>query len=287
MTSTTSTNDTGNSPGELYIVATPIGNLDDITLRAIETLNKVDEIICEDTRHSQRLLTHLNINKKLISLHSFNESYKSTLLLEKLIQGKKLGLISDAGTPLISDPGFPLVQLAQEHSIPVIPIPGACALITALQASGMPANKFSFEGFLPAKSKARLTALSLIQNEERTVVFYESPHRILESLADIKQVFGFDRHCVIAKELTKSFENFITGSIEDVETTLAETPELQKGEFVILIAGEKKRSTDDEKIRKLLKIFLDEGISLKSAAALASKITNCKKNHAYQLALKL
>ncbi len=271
----------------LYIVATPIGNLKDISQRAIETLGQVDEIIAEDTRHSKRLLDHLGINKPMTSLHIYNESGKSYKLIEKLKSGLTAALISDAGTPLISDPGFPLIRLARKENIPIFTIPGPCALIAALCASGIACDKFIFEGFLPAKEKARLNALEHIAREHRTLVFYESPHRLIECLINMEQVFGASRNIVVAKELTKTHETFFSGDIALVIDILKKNEDKIKGEFVIVAEGAPKHQTSEEEVLHLLHLFLEEDISVKQAAHLTAKISGCKKNYAYDLALAL
>lgn len=271
--------------GQLYIVASPIGNLGDISERAINTLKKVDLIICEDTRHSQRLLNHLNISKPMHCLHVFNESNKSQFLIDKLTTGMDLALISDAGTPLISDPGFPLIRMARRHGINIVPIPGPCALITALCAAGLPTNKFIFEGFLPHKQTARLNTLMPLIKEQRTLIFYETPHRLLDALKDIQQVFGQEREVVVAKELTKSYETFYCGSPHDILTQLQSSNNTLKGEYVIMLQGAPKKENADEKINNVIGLLLEEGLSVKKAANLTAKILGCKKNHAYDLAL--
>ena len=192
--------------GILYIVATPIGNLGDITQRALETFETVDLIAAEDTRHSGLLLSHYGIKKPFFALHDHNEQQKAAVLVEKLQQGMNIALISDAGTPLISDPGFHLVRHCRQASIQVVPIPGACAAITALCASGIASDRFCFEGFLPAKSKSRCDKLEVLAEEPRTLIFYESTHRILETLADMQTIFGEERYIVMARELTKTWE---------------------------------------------------------------------------------
>jgi 16S rRNA (cytidine1402-2'-O)-methyltransferase len=270
--------------GQLFIVASPIGNLDDISQRAIKTLASVDLIICEDTRHSSRLLNHLDISKPMHSLHVFNEGNKSQFLLDKLAEGLNLALISDAGTPLISDPGFPLIRLARLHGVTIVPIPGPCALVTALCAAGLPTNKFIFEGFLPAKQTARINALTPLLKEQRTLIFYEAPHRLVDTLKDMSQVFGPDRETSIAKELTKSYETFFCGPLSEMIETLSNNKKI-KGEYVIMLQGAPKKANFDDKIITVIQLFLDEGMSVKKAASLTAKIMNCKKNHAYELAL--
>jgi 16S rRNA (cytidine1402-2'-O)-methyltransferase len=269
--------------GSLYIVATPIGNLNDITARAIQTLSEVDLIAAEDTRHSRRLLQHLGINTSLVALHEHNERTDSSKLIGQLLQGQSIALISDAGTPLISDPGYHLVHTARQKGITIIPIPGPCALITALSASGLPTDRFVFEGFLPAKSSARVHRLTELQHESRTLIFYESPHRVLETLANMQTVFGHDREIVIARELTKLFETIIGGKIGE----LIKQPIEQRGEFVLLVKGAAHQEEPLEiEARRILEALLAE-LPLKQAVSLAAQISGIKKNQLYDLALKM
>lgn len=269
----------------LYIVATPIGNLDDITLRAINTLKQVDLIAAEDTRHSGLLLQHLGIKAKLFALHDHNEQEKSQLLIEKLKSGLSIALISDAGTPLINDPGYHLVKACRENNINVVPIPGACAAIAALSVAGLPSDRFSYEGFLPAKTKARQDYLTTLIDEPRTMIFYESTHRLLDTLHDMQTIWGSDRQIVLAKELTKTWETIVHFSIKDLIEWLEEDSNRQKGEFVLIAEGESK--TDDvidAKAINTLKLLLNE-LPLKKAAAITAEIYGLKKNQLYQLGL--
>ena len=269
----------------LYIVATPIGNLDDITLRAINTLKQVDLIAAEDTRHSGLLLQHLAIKAKLFALHDHNEQEKSQLLIEKLKSGLSIALISDAGTPLINDPGYHLVKACRENNINVVPIPGACAAIAALSASGLPSDKFIYEGFLPAKTKARQDYLTTLLDEPRTMIFYESTHRLLDTLQDMQTIWGSDKQIVLAKELTKTWETIVNFSIIDLINWLQEDSNRQKGEFVLIVEGNNK--TDDAidtKAINTLKLLLKE-LPLKKAAAITAEIYGLKKNQLYQLGL--
>lgn len=269
----------------LYIVATPIGNLDDITLRAINTLKQVDLIAAEDTRHSGLLLQHLAIKAKLFALHDHNEQEKSQLLIEKLKSGLSIALISDAGTPLINDPGYHLVKACRENNINVVPIPGACAAIAALSASGLPSDKFSYEGFLPAKTKARQDYLTTLLDEPRTMIFYESTHRLLDTLQDMQTIWGGDKQIVLAKELTKTWETIVNFAIIDLINWLQEDSNRQKGEFVLIVEGNNK--TDDvidTKAINTLKLLLKE-LPLKKAAAITAEIYGLKKNQLYQLGL--
>ncbi|HAU1320583.1 TPA: 16S rRNA (cytidine(1402)-2'-O)-methyltransferase [Legionella pneumophila] len=279
------TNTLATDLGALYIVATPIGNREDISFRALNTLKNVDLILAEDTRHSKQLLTSLGIKNNLSSLHAYNEANKSKEIIEKLLHGKSIALISDAGTPLISDPGFPLVKQAHEHHIPVVPVPGACALIAALSAAGVPCDSFAFLGFLPAKQSARRHELQSLRSAPYTLVFYESTHRIIDSLNDIAEIYGQDCELVLAKEITKSFERFVSGKIREIIDWLLSDPGHTKGEFVLIFPP---RSLNEElhSHEKLLKILLEE-LPLKQAVAIACKLTNANKNQIYEEALKL
>ncbi|HAT1658785.1 TPA: 16S rRNA (cytidine(1402)-2'-O)-methyltransferase [Legionella pneumophila] len=279
------TNTLATDLGTLYIVATPIGNREDISFRALNTLKNVDLILAEDTRHSKQLLTSLGIKNNLSSLHAYNEANKSKEIIEKLLHGKSIALISDAGTPLISDPGFPLVKQAHEHHIPVVPVPGACALIAALSAAGVPCDSFAFLGFLPAKQSARRHELQSLRSAPYTLVFYESTHRIIDSLNDIAEIYGQDCELVLAKEITKSFERFVSGKIREIIDWLLSDPGHTKGEFVLIFPP---RSSNEElhSHEKLLKILLEE-LPLKQAVTIACKLTNANKNQLYEEALKL
>ena len=280
------TDTSARTPGILYIVATPIGNRDDITLRALSTLQSVDTILAEDTRHSIQLLTLLGIKKPLVSLHAHNEGHKSESIITDLLNGKSFALISDAGTPLISDPGYPLVQLAQSQGIAVVPIPGACALIAALSAAGVPCDTFSFYGFLPAKQSARRQKLASLKSVEHTLVFYESTHRILDCIDDIGFVFGESCALVLAKELTKTFERFISGDCEAVRSWLLSDKGHCKGEFVLIIPQRLAASDEHSNVIDVLTILLAE-LPLKQAVKLASQLTKEHKNDVYKLALTL
>jgi len=273
---------------ELYVVATPIGNLSDISARAIEVLKRVDLIACEDTRHSARLLNHLNIQKPLLSYHDHNESQQTKNLIGKLQAGQSIALISDAGTPLISDPGYQLVKQAHENNIIVVPLPGPCALITALSASGLPSDRFTFEGFLPAKQQARIETLEKLSAETRTLIFYESTHRISASLADMVKVFGADRHAVVARELTKAFETLRGDELVNLSEWVKEDANQRKGEVVLLVRGAAAKEQDEVRVEaeKVLAVLLEE-LPVKQAAQLAAKITGGKKNALYQLALEM
>ena len=271
----------------LYIVATPIGNLDDITLRAIDTLKRVDLIAAEDTRHSGLLLQHLGIKARLYSLHDHNEQEKAHVLIEKLQAGISIALISDAGTPLINDPGYHLVKACRENGIKVVPIPGACAAIAALSVAGLPSDKFIYEGFLPAKSKARLDNLASLITEPRTMIFYESTHRLLETLKDMQTIFGADKQIVLAKELTKTWETIVSFPVNELIDWLNQDASRQKGEFVLIVAGYTESNKDiDPKAINTLKLLQKE-LPLKKAAAITAEIYGLKKNQLYQIGLNL
>ena len=273
--------------GILYIVATPIGNLQDITQRALDTFAQVDLIAAEDTRHSGLLLSHYGIKKPFFALHDHNEQEKAHIVVEKLKQGSNIALISDAGTPLISDPGFHLVRQCREAGIRVVPLPGACAAITALCASGIASDRFCFEGFLPAKSKARKDKLENIAEEDRTLIFYESTHRILDTLEDMQSVLGDDRYIVLAREITKTWETITGNTIKNLREWLLEDPNRTKGEMVLIVEGKPKSDNNDEispQAVKALELIAEE-LPLKKAAAIVAELYGYKKNALYQFGL--
>ncbi|CAB5494792.1 16S rRNA (cytidine(1402)-2'-O)-methyltransferase (EC 2.1.1.198) [uncultured Gammaproteobacteria bacterium] len=272
----------------LYIVATPIGNLDDITFRAIATLKNVDVILAEDTRHSKKLLNHYDIDTPMQAFHEHNESAKTTDIVAQLLTGKNIALISDAGTPLISDPGYVLVSEAKKADIEVSPIPGASAMISALSASGIASDHFSFVGFLPAKQTQRLKTIQLNAHLDETLILYESPKRILSCANDLLQVLGDERTVCFAKEISKSFETIKTDILPNLIEYLTEDENHQKGEFVILISGvDKNNKVDGEaQLGKILPILLTE-MGASKAAKLAAKITGIDKKHCYQRAIKI
>ncbi|PRJ58245.1 16S rRNA (cytidine(1402)-2'-O)-methyltransferase [Haemophilus influenzae] len=273
--------------GILYIVATPIGNLQDITQRALETFAQVDLIAAEDTRHSGLLLSHYGIKKSFFALHDHNEQEKAHILVEKLKQGSNIALISDAGTPLISDPGFHLVRQCREAGIRVVPLPGACAAITALCASGIASDRFCFEGFLPAKSKARKDKLENIAEEDRTLIFYESTHRILDTLEDMQSVLGEERYMVLAREMTKTWETITGNTIKNLREWLLEDPNRTKGEMVLIVEGKPKSDNNNEispQAVKALELIAEE-LPLKKAAAIVAELYGYKKNALYQFGL--
>jgi len=270
----------------LYIVATPIGNLQDMSSRAIDTLQSVDIICCEDTRHSKKLLEHFNIKGKLQSLHDHNEKEKSSQIVSWLETGQSVALISDAGTPLISDPGCFLVSCVKTAGFNVIPVPGACAIITALSASGLPTDRFHFEGFVPAKSNNRQSCFSSLKEYEHTWIFYESPHRIIDSLTDLQATLGKERIICFARELTKTFETIKKDTIENILTFMKHDSNQTKGEFVIMVQGATAQKSDENQAAiELLKSLINENISLKSASKIVAEHYGEKKNKLYKLAL--
>ena len=242
-----------NKKGKLYLVATPIGNLEDITYRAVKVLNSVDVIAAEDTRHSLKLLNHLNISKPLISYHRHNEDNKTNLLIDKLLNGENIALITDAGTPAISDPGEEVVKKAIQENIEIIPIPGACALINALIASGISTKEFCFYGFLPINKKLRINKFAEIKKETKTIILYEAPHKINQTLKDIYEELG-DVYIVIAREMTKIHEEFIRGKISEIINNYTNL----KGEMIIIIEGKNKTDINNEYKEMLLNMDLDE-----------------------------
>ncbi len=266
--------------GTLFIVATPIGNLADITLRAMDTLRQVDLIAAEDTRHSKKLLHHHGIHTPMVSLHKHNETKKISIILEQLERGKEIALISDAGTPLISDPGYKLVSQTRTRGIKTIAIPGASALTAALCVSGLPTERFIFEGFLPAKKQQRLHRLQELVAEQRTMVFYEAPHRILDTLENMITIFGANRQAVLAKELTKVFETTYGETLADIILWLTTDRDRQRGEFVILVKGSDHNSDNAIQAQQIMAILSRE-LPHSQAAHLASKITGVRKNLLY------
>jgi 16S rRNA (cytidine1402-2'-O)-methyltransferase len=274
--------------GKLYIVATPIGNLGDMSFRAVEILKNVDLILAEDTRHSKKLFAHYEIGTPLRAFHEHNEKDKTEAIINELTAGKSLAMISDAGTPLISDPGYYLVKKAKKVGLNVIPIPGPTALITALCSSGLPNNSFTFFGFLPSKQVARLKLLQTKINLDETIIFYESPKRILSTLKDMLGVFGDSREACLAKELTKSYEAILTDKLPKLIEFLDTDSSHQKGEFVILVSPADKIDLieSERQLDKILPILCSE-MGASKAAKLAAKITGIDKKHCYKRAIAL
>jgi 16S rRNA (cytidine1402-2'-O)-methyltransferase len=273
--------------GTLYVVATPIGNLDDITARALRVLREVSLIAAEDTRHSARLMQHFGIGTPLAACHEHNEREQGSHFITRLLSGADVALISDAGTPLISDPGYHLVRNARAAGIRVVPVPGPSALITALSAAGLPSDRFIFEGFLPAKTAGRRARLEQVKEEPRTLIFYEAPHRILECLEDMQLVFGGERLALLARELTKTFETLKGLPLGELAAWVAADTNQQRGECVVLVAGWQAPEGDDALSVEALRVLdlLLQDLPLKRAAALAAEITGVRKNLLYQAAL--
>ena len=275
--------------GKLYVVATPIGNLADISFRAVEILKQVDLIAAEDTRHVKMLLQHYGVSNKLISLHQHNEDKASVGLLDKLHEGLSIALVSDAGTPLLSDPGMPLVKMVRDAGIDVVPVPGACALIAALSVAGLPVTRFTFEGFSPRTSSARKTFFTEKLMCPTTWVFYESSHRVLASLMDMAEILPLDRQIVIARELTKLHETIVKTSLAEALKLVEGDANMRKGEFVVIVDGatiDKKEQVITPEQEKILRVLLTE-CSIKTAVALAVEITGVRKKLLYQAALAM
>lgn len=272
--------------GVLYVVATPIGNLGDISARSADVLQQVDLIAAEDTRHTKPLLRHLGVATPLQAMHEHNEKALLDGLIERLAAGQSIALVSDAGTPLISDPGFLLVRECHRRGIRVSPVPGACAAVAALSVSGLPPDRFRFEGFPPRTSSARQQFFRGLLAEDATLVFYESSHRIKASLADMTVVFGGDRRAVLVRELTKIHETILSAELRELGAIVERDPNQSKGEFVVLVAGARRDfdsvSAEAERVLDILR----ETLPLKQAASLAARISGEKKNRLYQLALK-
>lgn len=268
----------------LYVVATPIGNLTDMTPRAVEVLQSVDLIAAEDTRHSKRLMQHFDIATPMIAYHDHSGTIAVDNLVERIINGHNVALISDAGTPLISDPGYRLVDAALTAGLKVVPVPGASAAIAALSAAGLPSDRFVFEGFLNAKQQARSKQLQALMDETRTLIFYEAPHRLLDCLQDMVTVFGAEREVVMARELTKTFETIKRAPVAELAAWVAADHNQQKGECVLLVRGCSKSSDGNSEGERVFDLLAQE-LPLKQAAALAAKITGVKKNALYQYGL--
>ena len=274
------------SIGTLYIVATPIGNLEDITLRAIRVLKEVDLIAAEDTRHTKHLLDRYKIETQLTSYHDHNKEEKAPVLIAQTFEGKSVALVSDAGTPGISDPGYFLINLAIGQNIPVVPIPGATAAIAALSISGLPTDRFVFEGFLPAKHKARLKRLQKLSQEERTIIFYEAPHKIIKTIEDMREVFG-DRRAVMTRELTKIHEETIHGTLSGILNRLHAGS--IKGEFTIIVHGAsaEPQKQDIDTVEYLKNLMIHRGLSKKEAISIAAEELGIPKKNVYKESLKI
>ncbi|PPT92797.1 16S rRNA (cytidine(1402)-2'-O)-methyltransferase [Xanthomonas theicola] len=268
-------------PGTLHVVATPIGNLADLTPRAQEVLRAVAAICAEDTRRSGQLLSHFGIDKPLLALHEHNEQALAQRIVARLLGGDSLALVSDAGTPLVSDPGYRLVRAAREAGVRVSPVPGACAAIAALSVAGLPSDRFSFEGFLPAKAAARRERLARLAGEPRTLVFYEAAHRIVESLADCRAAFGDARPAVLARELTKLFETVLDGSLAELQARVQADDNQRKGEFVLIVQG--AGDDADAQLAEGRRVYatLSEHLPPSTSAKLAAELTGAPRKALY------
>jgi len=277
------------SSASLYVVATPIGNLEDLGPRAARLLGEVAVIAAEDTRHTGRLLRHLGLSVPMLSLHEHNEAARVEQLDARLAAGESIALVSDAGTPLISDPGFLLVRELRARGRRIVPVPGACALVAALSAAGLPTDRFTFQGFLPAKGAGRRARLEALAGREETLVFYESPHRIRDTLADLATVLG-ERRLVLARELTKTFETFLDGSAVELLDRMEADPDQARGEFVAMVAGAPPREEDEASVvegKALLVALLAEGVGVKQAASVAARVLGGTKKSWYARAQAL
>ena len=268
--------------GILHVVATPIGNLGDLSPRVLQVLRSVDAICAEDTRHTRQLLAHFGIEQPLVPLHEHNEEAQAARLVARLQAGESLALVSDAGTPLVSDPGFRLVRAARVAGMRVSPVPGPCAFVAALSVAGLPSDRFVFEGFLPAKAAARRDRLSLLASETRTLAFYESSHRIAEALADMRDAFGPDRQAVLARELTKLYETVLDGPLEALAARVAAEADQRKGEFVVLLQG--AGTDEDARIAEGRRLYakLGEHLPPSTAAKLAAELTGAPRKALYR-----
>ena len=276
-----------NSTGTLFVVATPIGNLSDMVPRAVEVLQSVDVIAAEDTRRTGQLCGHFGISTRLMAYHDHNEKAQLEKLLGFLLAGKSVALVSDAGMPLISDPGYPLVKCIRERDVPVVVVPGPCALVVALAGAGLPADRFQFFGFPPHKQQARVKWLSALASHSETLVFYESCHRILATLQDIAEAFGSQRSICVARELTKQYETWLSGTVTEVISMVSGDANQQKGEFVLVVGGNPDLDvTDDVQISHYMQRLMEE-VPIKKAAALTADLLGVKKNYCYQLGLDI
>lgn len=273
--------------GTLYIVATPIGNLSDISQRALEVLRQVDLVAAEDTRHSKPLLHHYGIDKAMLAYHEHNEEQLTPKLVQRLLEGESIALISDAGTPLLSDPGYRLVKMAHEAGLRVSPVPGACAAIAALSASGLATDRFLFAGFPPHKQAARQRFYEELRQQPSTLIFYESSHRVLDSVTDMRDVFGAARTVVMAREISKTFETIHSTTLAALPDWIAADANQQKGEFVLVVQGATAQADElAVELEHVLGVLLSE-LPVKQAVQMATKITGLKKNQVYQRALQL
>lgn len=272
----------GDVSGRLHVVATPIGNLGDLSPRALATLKQVDLVAAEDTRHTRHLLAAFGLSAKLVALHEHNEAERSPQLVQRMLAGEEIALVSDAGTPLISDPGFRLVRAAREAGIPVSPLPGACAAIAALSVAGIASDRFVFEGFLPSRTGARRERLQVLASESRTLIFYESSHRILATLADMAGIFGANRAAVLARELTKQYETVLDGGLGDLHQRVEADPDQQRGEFVVLVEGAQAQAGEAAlALGRRAFSLLREHLPPSQAARLAAEISGAPRRQIY------
>jgi len=273
--------------GKLFIVATPIGNLDDTSKRSLETFKNVDLIAAEDTRNTRHLLSHFNIKAKMISLHEHNEKDVAIKLIKDIQSGRSIALVSDAGTPAINDPGYRLVSLAHENNITVVPLPGPCSIISALSVSGLPSDRFCFEGYLPAKSEPRKSKLKELVKEKRTLIFLISVHKISQSIDDMLLIFGKDRLVFLAREMTKIYEQCIRTNLGDLSFMFKEGEIPKKGEFVIIIEGDREKDDDSlDLARELMNELINNDLSIQ-AVDIVTKVTKIKRNLAYKMMLEI
>ena len=273
--------------GVLYVVATPIGNLDDLSPRACAVLREVDEVLAEDTRRTRKLFDRHAIATPTRAFHEHNEREAAPRILSRLLEGERLALVCDAGTPLVSDPGYVLVRDARSNHVPVTCVPGPSAVTAALSVSGLPTDRFTFEGFLPARRAGRLRALETLAGEKRTMVFYETPHRIVDFLADLRAVFGNDREAAVARELTKRFESVFTGRLDDLLEQARTGRIPARGEFVVAVRGCAPGTADPDTTDSILRAMLDEGVAVRQTAAAAARLTGRPRNELYRRALDL
>lgn len=273
--------------GTLYVVATPIGNLGDFSSRGREVLAQVNVIAAEDTRHTGQLLKVFGIHTPMLSLHEHNEAARVQALMERLSAGESVAVVSDAGTPLISDPGYGLVAAAQARGVNVVAVPGPCAVVAALSIAGLPTDRFTFEGFLPAKSSARRAALESLRREARTMVFYESPHRLRDAVSDMVAVFGAERRAVICREITKQFETTYVGTLSELQHASGEDADMSRGEIVMVIAGSAVTGSNATPDTDQLLLALLEDLSPSQAAKIAARVTGGKRGDLYEQALEL
>ena len=273
--------------GVLYVVATPIGNLEDFSARACTVLRDADAVLAEDTRRTRVLLERYAIPTPIRAFHEHNERRETPRLVARMLDGERLALVSDAGTPLVSDPGFVLVRAAHSHDVPVYCVPGPSAVTAALSISGLPTDRFTFEGFLPARRPRRMRALEMLEKETRTMVFYEAPHRLEDALSDFCAVFGGEREAAIARELTKRFESVVSGPLDHLLGDVRSRRIPARGEIVVVVRGSTPAQADDDTTDTMLRAILDEGVAVRQTAAIAARLTGRPRNALYRRALAL